>query len=106
MAAHDQPQTSQPACHELSGYMPYRQEFDYEYENEAEVLISQLTFSEADSADDIGTPSCTATPGPPPHPDPSAECVGRGLTCVWALHSTQAQGPRDLQQQAGQARRA
>ena len=36
--------------------MPYRQEFDVEYENEAEALISQLAFTEDDSVDDIGAP--------------------------------------------------
>jgi len=34
--------------------MPYRQEFDVEYENEAEQLISQLAFTEEDSEADIG----------------------------------------------------
>jgi len=57
--------TSQPLCHELSGYMPYRQEFDVEYENEAEQLISQLAFTEEDSEADIGTapPGTLATAG-------------------------------------------
>ena len=54
--------TSQPLCHELSGYMPYRQEFDVEYENEAEALISQLNFNDEDSPDDIGTRPAHSTP--------------------------------------------
>lgn len=37
---------------ETLGYMPLREEFDYEYENEAEILLSELTFNENDSPND------------------------------------------------------
>lgn len=34
------------------GYMPFRREFDYEFENEAEVLLSELTNTENESEED------------------------------------------------------
>jgi len=48
------PVTSQPACHEVSGYMPLRQEFDVEYDNDAEIIVSQLAFTDEDTPEDKG----------------------------------------------------
>lgn len=42
------PTPSQPVSHELGGYMPKRGEFEIEYDNEAELIISELTFAEDD----------------------------------------------------------
>ena len=45
-----QPLQSCPGqTHEIQGYMPGRQEFDNEYENEAEVFVKDLQFDETDS---------------------------------------------------------
>lgn len=46
---------SQPANHELSGYMPGRLEFEVEYENEAESIVKDMVFVEEDTIFDIGT---------------------------------------------------
>ncbi len=48
------PPASNPACHEISGYMPGRLEFETEVENEAEHLIKDLSFSNGDTAIDEG----------------------------------------------------
>jgi len=42
------PHQSQPANHEITGYMPLRHEFETEYENEAESLIKDLQFLDDD----------------------------------------------------------
>ena len=44
---------SVPANHEISGFMPLRGEFETEFENEAEVAIKDLAFTEEDSAEDL-----------------------------------------------------
>ncbi|KAG0638227.1 hypothetical protein HOY80DRAFT_190685 [Tuber brumale] len=38
------PTTSQPACHEIQGYMPGRMEFEAEWDNEAEMAVKDLFF--------------------------------------------------------------
>ena len=44
---------SVPANHEVQGYMPGRLEFDYEPENEAEVMVKDMIFTEDDSPTDV-----------------------------------------------------
>ena len=44
---------SVPANHEITGYMPGRREFETETENEAEVALKDLQFTEDDSVFDI-----------------------------------------------------
>lgn len=44
---------SVPANHEITGFMPGRREFETETENEAEVALKDLQFTEDDSAFDI-----------------------------------------------------
>lgn len=34
---------------DILGYMPLRGDFDYEYENEAEILLSELNFEDEDT---------------------------------------------------------
>jgi hypothetical protein len=46
--------TSQPANHEIAGYMPGRLEFETEYENEAEQTVKDMLFSEEDTAEEVG----------------------------------------------------
>lgn len=46
---------SVPANHEITGYMPGRREFETETENEAEMALKDLQFSEEDSSFDIST---------------------------------------------------
>lgn len=48
------PITSVPANHEVAGYMPMREEFDVEFENEAENVISSLAFLEDDPPEERG----------------------------------------------------
>jgi len=38
---------------EINGYMPKREDFDHEYINDAELLISEIEFSEDDTQSDI-----------------------------------------------------
>jgi hypothetical protein len=47
--------TSQPANHEIAGYMPGRLEFETEYENEAEQIVKDMIFSEEDTPEEVGT---------------------------------------------------
>jgi len=47
--------TSQPANHEIAGYMPGRLEFETEYENEAEQAVKDMVFSEDDPPEEVGT---------------------------------------------------
>lgn len=44
---------SVPANHEITGYMPGRREFETETENEAEVILKDIQFTEEDSIFDI-----------------------------------------------------
>lgn len=37
---------SQPANHEITGYMPNRWDFETEFENDAETVIKELNFDE------------------------------------------------------------
>jgi len=46
--------TSQPANHEIAGYMPGRLEFETEYENEAEQTVKDMLFSEEDAPEEVG----------------------------------------------------
>lgn len=64
------PVSSCPESHEIQGYMPMRNEFCVESENEAEHSIKDLEFCESDTPLDKGEPcrkmrlllSCTLTP--------------------------------------------
>ncbi|KAF9547166.1 Transcriptional adapter ada2 [Mortierella hygrophila] len=47
------PMTSQPANHEIAGYMPGRLEFETEYENEAEQSVKDMLFSEEDAPEEV-----------------------------------------------------
>ncbi|KAG0048462.1 Transcriptional adapter ada2 [Gryganskiella cystojenkinii] len=47
------PMTSQPANHEIAGYMPGRLEFETEYENEAEHAVKDMIFSEDDPPEEV-----------------------------------------------------
>ncbi|TPX62080.1 hypothetical protein PhCBS80983_g00735 [Powellomyces hirtus] len=49
---HDRPPVSQPACHEIHGYMPGRREFETEWENDAEIMIKDLEFCDSDTPED------------------------------------------------------
>ncbi|BFZ53841.1 Transcriptional adapter ada2 [Savitreella phatthalungensis] len=40
------PITSTPECHEVAGFMPGRNEFSYEYENDAEVSVKDMEFDQ------------------------------------------------------------
>lgn len=46
-------QPSVPANHEIQGYMPKRLEFDLEHENDAELSVKDMLFSEEDTAADV-----------------------------------------------------
>lgn len=46
-------QQSQPANHEITGYMPGRREFECEFENEAETIVKDIVFADDDSPFDI-----------------------------------------------------
>ena len=46
--------TSQPANHEIAGYMPGRLEFETEYENDAEQAVKDMIFSEDDPPEEVG----------------------------------------------------
>lgn len=48
LGAHPTPQ-SVPANHEIAGFMPLRSEFETEFENDAEVIIKDMIFSEEDT---------------------------------------------------------
>ena len=48
------PLMSVPANHEVAGFMPAREEFDVEHENEAESVISALAFLEDDPPEERG----------------------------------------------------
>ncbi len=37
---------------DILGYMPLRGDFDYEYENEAEILLSEMNFSDTDTPEE------------------------------------------------------
>lgn len=54
--------TSQPANHEIAGYMPGRLEFETEYENEAEQSVKDMIFNEDDAPEEVGKLGNT-TPG-------------------------------------------
>ncbi|KAF9583553.1 Transcriptional adapter ada2, partial [Lunasporangiospora selenospora] len=47
------PMTSQPANHEIAGYMPGRLEFETEYENEAEQVVKDMVFNEEDTPEEV-----------------------------------------------------
>lgn len=38
---------------DILGYMPLRGDFDYEYENEAEILLSEMTFNDEDTQEEL-----------------------------------------------------
>lgn len=46
------PQASQPAIHEIAGYMPARKEFESEFDNEAEQYCRELSFDPSDTKED------------------------------------------------------
>ncbi len=46
------PPASQPANHEIAGYMPGRREFDQDLENDAEQIVKDISFDEDDTEDD------------------------------------------------------
>ena len=50
------PLMSVPANHEVGGFMPMRQEFDTEHENEAETVISTLAYQDDDPEEERGLP--------------------------------------------------
>ncbi|KAJ3161878.1 Transcriptional adapter ada2 [Geranomyces variabilis] len=50
---HERPPVSQPACHEIHGYMPGRREFELECDNEAELMIKDIEFSDSDPPEEI-----------------------------------------------------
>jgi transcriptional adapter 2-alpha len=43
---------SQPANHEIHGYMPGRKEFELEYENEADQIVKDIEFEDQDTKED------------------------------------------------------
>ncbi|KAJ3210470.1 Transcriptional adapter ada2 [Entophlyctis luteolus] len=45
-----------PANHEIQGFMPGRDEFDHEFEHEAETAVKDMVFDETDSPDEICKP--------------------------------------------------
>ncbi|KAG5439092.1 hypothetical protein PCANB_001390 [Pneumocystis canis] len=49
------PIVSTPSCHEIQGYMPGRLEFETEYENDAELTIKDINFSDdiLENAEDV-----------------------------------------------------
>jgi len=47
------PTTSQPACHEIQGYMPGRMEFEAEWDNEAEMAVKDLFFEPGEGLNPI-----------------------------------------------------
>lgn len=47
-----------PASHEITGYMPYREEFEVCFDNEAEVSIKDLVFMETDKSFDVRLKKC------------------------------------------------
>lgn len=46
------PPSSAPANHEINGFMPARNEYDVEYENEAEVNVREMVFEVADTPEE------------------------------------------------------
>lgn len=50
----ERPPASQPACHEVAGYMPGRREFETEWENDAEQMIKDIEFLDSDTPEDVG----------------------------------------------------
>jgi hypothetical protein len=38
---------------DILGYMPLRGDFDYEYENEAEILLSEMNFGENEAEEEL-----------------------------------------------------
>lgn len=47
------PLVSNPACHEIAGFLPGRLDFDVEYENDAELSIKDLQFEPDDGESEI-----------------------------------------------------
>ena len=47
------PNASQPANHEVTGFMSLRGEFDEEFENEAETHVGALVFNDDDAPDEV-----------------------------------------------------
>lgn len=45
--------TSGPANHEIGGFMPAREEFEYEFDNDAETTVKEMVFDENDTPEDI-----------------------------------------------------
>lgn len=41
-----------PSLFEMSGYNPKRQEFDIEYDNDAELLLAEMEFKDTDTEDE------------------------------------------------------
>lgn len=48
MSVKGKPSASVPACHEVTGYMPGRMEFDVEFDNEAEGTVAAMMFEPGD----------------------------------------------------------
>jgi hypothetical protein len=46
---------SAPVNHDIAGFMPGRKEFEHEYENEAEIVIKDMEFTDQDTPQEIGT---------------------------------------------------
>jgi transcriptional adapter 2-alpha len=44
---------SQPANHEIHGYMPGRKEFEHEFENDADQIVKDIEFEELDTKEDF-----------------------------------------------------
>ena len=49
-----QPPASQPANHEITGFMPGRKDFETEFDNDAEQTIKDIEITEEDTKHDIG----------------------------------------------------
>jgi transcriptional adapter 2-alpha len=45
---------SQPANHEIHGYMPGRKEFEQEFENDADQIVKDIEFNDEDTKEDRG----------------------------------------------------
>jgi transcriptional adapter 2-alpha len=46
------PPASQPANHDIAGYMPGRKDFDTQYENDAEQIVKDIEFAQTDTPED------------------------------------------------------
>lgn len=79
--------------------MPQRGDFETEYDNEAEMIIADMEFKDEDTPWERGEQPLPLRALP-------VLLTGCGLRAIGSLRRAEAQGARDLQQQAGRARRA